>query len=133
MYYKVVDINLRSIWVTDHQLSKALSVQYILNNWAYPNKDFTGSRLMVFNDYHKAHEFAWGHSGRIYECDIKNPSENGLFVWTGRLYMIDCIKNALKDRAKKKKYNYAREKFPEGTVFCTAVKLTKEIKNFTIE
>lgn len=130
MYYKVVDENLKSIWVTNHFKSKDLSVQYILNSWVYPNKDFIGSKLMVFDDYSKAANFAWGLNGVVYECEIKNPSKDGLFVFSGRVSMLDSIKSALKDKSKKKKYNYARATYPEGTVFCTAIKLTKELNAF---
>ena len=119
-YYKVLSDGLTSA-VTEFPLK----VKYTLNEWVRPN--IPGSHLFVFDSLQKAKNFC-GHSSKdIYECEVKNPQKLGVFMD----YFVltkDILCEILKLKNNKKKYRHKIVDIePLGTVFCSAVKLTKRV------
>ena len=126
IYYKVVCWDLTSIVAKN----TTLCTQYKIGEWVYPNVKYTD--LMVFDNMYSAMTFREGPNSRVFECVVKNPRKRGLFIdWNFVDYGYDLpcdIKYLIE--YKKKKKGYLKQLFkspPEGTVFCSAVKLIKQI------
>ena len=132
IYYKVVCEDLTSAcvprWYEESGVIDKFCVQYIKNEWVYPK--INGSKLMVFNHLDYAKKFARdrGWKVKIFECEIKNPSKKAPFIRNTNgieLFIEKCIE--LKKNKKKYSHLCQLESIPPGTIFCNAVKLTKEI------
>ena len=125
-YYKVVDPHLKSsrIWGTIG--NQQLETQYSVGNWTYPNVKNTN--LMVFDTLKQARDFKSYYSDeKIFECEIKNPRKIGTLIRNGDFEEILEKILALKKAKKKWTHLVKPNTFPEGTVFCSAVKLLKEV------
>lgn len=109
------------------------------SNVPYKMGDFVcapqGTKLFVFNSLDSAQNFAFGRKLAVYECLVKNPrlvktlrsntSHND--YWR---YIADAKKRKLNiNQYLTKKSAVKRQKWPFGTVWCDAVKLTKLINN----
>lgn len=127
-YYKVTSNNMESarntIIYVDRKRYKC-GIQYKIGEWVRPNPIFKNSDIMVFRTLKAARNFASRYE-RIFECEAKNPKKKGLvIIWKDWKYLFDALKNK---RNKKKFLDLSEyESAPIGTVFCSAVKLTKEI------
>lgn len=126
IYYKVVTSKLRSIV---HGNNSILSVQYKLNEWVTPH--IKGSSLLVFSNLERAKMFAQGWGGCIYECKVKNPRKKGPFVRFGNTnsgYVYQQLNLLIQNYIERhKKLPEDWEDAPDGTVFCSAVKLLRKV------
>lgn len=125
-YYKVVSKDMwsaRTCWSID---DVHLSIRYKLNEWVYPKIKYTD--LMVFEFIEDA-QFFKGFYERIFECEVKNPRKQGNLIYDNTIPLEETVSQIIKNRQQKKKWTHlvAGQKRPPGTVFCSAVKLTKEI------
>lgn len=126
-YYKVVSPEQCSA-VAKNPL---LKVKYVVGEWTTPRLD--GTSLMVFDNLEAAKRFAIGSHSLIYECKIKNPKKKGVFThWLDVGSFKDEIpieiQHQLQLKKLKKKYFCGDlYRVPPGTVFCSAVKLIKEV------
>lgn len=68
MYYKVVTSDLKSSVVWSYNFG----VQYIEGEWVSPKDDV--SRLMVFDSLENAFAFRWSNGGRVYSCEVEDPT-----------------------------------------------------------
>jgi len=133
-YYKVLTPDLKSIsttWLNNKEKDK-LAVQYHINQWVYPNPGFEGSNLMVFDDLDSVHGFVTFNNLQKYavcECKVKNPRKIGIFL---HLMLISELNAILRKKKNKKKF-LTKTYPPRGTIFCSAVRLTKIIQCRTIE
>lgn len=126
-YYKVVSLDKYSVVAKN----RYLQVKYIIGEWATPR--LQGTSLMVFDNLDAAKRFAIGSDVLIYQCEIKNPKKKGVFThWLN----VDSVKDEIPieiqhqlelKRLKKKYFCGDIYKLPSGTVFCSAVKLIKEV------
>lgn len=126
-YYKWVTNHFTSAFTGNYKKSQ-LIVQYGINRWVYPNiKD---SQLMCFNDLScaQAWKTATGFGRLLYECEVKNPQETGLFIYPQisdiNYYwslMNEDVSEEERESIKKAYYS----KPPQGTIFCDAIKLIK--------
>lgn len=124
-YYKVVSLSLQSARASRNL--EDFSITYKVGKWVKPHIE--GSNLMVFDNLSDAIAFTEKDIGdRIYECAILNPSKTGIIF--SSIYDIEqYMKKVLKLKKMKKKYKHlVRGLTPKGTIFCSAVKLIKEIK-----
>ncbi len=133
-YYKVVSKDLTSY--LHHILPQKFVVQYKLNSWVEPN--VVKTKLMVYNNKQRAREFClWKvcpSSTKIYEVEVKNPQNKGIFVNISEFKKLDTkIHTLLKLQQQHKKFFNDEELY--DTTFVDAVKLVKEIpfvqKDFT--
>jgi len=126
MYYKVISRDLKSIVIQNPNFA----VQYKINEWVQPT--FKGSALCVFDNLKDAKCFALGDP--IYECKVKNPRQpvsgsrvKGLYPST--LFMQIVWSKIIEY---KNKHNKIKEQdhadWPKGTVWVSAVKLTKKVQ-----
>ena len=88
-----------SIWNTDAE------VVYPVGEWAYPLSDANNKFLFVFKTREQARKFQKGMGGRVFKCEVKNPT-------TTRTFFFDSQKGI---------------KWPLGTTFVDAVKLLKKV------
>lgn len=126
IYYKVVHEDLKSIVARNTMLC----TQYKIGEWVYPNVKYTD--LMVFDNMYSAMTFREGSGRKVFECVVKNPRKRGPFIgWeyveygSSTPFDLNCL-----IEYKKKKKGYLKGLYtspPVGTVFCSAVKLIKEI------
>lgn len=144
-YYKVVFHNLSgelvSVSLSDYvcfndYVRQHLGIIYKINEWVKP-KDLA-TNLMCFDDLNAAKTFMaelinekYTHRLKIFECKVKNPREKGLYF---RLYAKYSIVNEYIQRIKelklykKKKYSHLYTTCPyKHTIFCSAIKLIKEV------
>lgn len=127
IYYKVVSSDLKSVVAKNYYLS----VQYKIGEWVRPNIAYTD--LMVFENLRSAKIFMDEYQDqRLFECYIKNPRKTGIFChWLHVRYGITTplqIEKMISIKKKKKKYtNLIKDKIPKGTIFCSSIKLLKEI------
>ena len=138
-YYKVLTVSTNFGLISANysnnetdRLTDGTMIQYIQDVWTYPK--IKGSNLFIF----KTKEDARSYINRlycrdndikaIYECEALNPSSAGVFdiYYTSS---INHLNEMLRLKNKKKKYSHLvmRDNIPPGTVFCKAVKITKEI------
>jgi hypothetical protein len=102
-------------------------VEYKIDKWVRPN--INGTNLMVFDSLEKARDCInknrW-YDIKIFECNVEKPSKKGLF---SNPCLPHIMLVALKQRLARKKYRHLTGGFvpPIGTIFCTAVKLIKEV------
>lgn len=125
-YYKVVRGNMesaRAYWTIN---GIYLPVKYKLNKWVYPNLKHTD--LMVFKYLSNAKAFM-GPNERLFECEVKTPRKQGNLIYDSNISVSRVVLEIIKNRQQKKKWTHlvASQARPAGTVFCSAVKLTKEI------
>lgn len=135
-YYKVVSKNLQSAVVSSSYstLVLPLSVQYKIGDWTEAN--LKGSNLMVFDSFNAANNFIkhnhYFGPHRIFTCEIEGKTKNGIFYQYFMLsHYVRELKEIAKLRSKRKKFSHMiREHYfvPDGTVFCSRIKLLKEIK-----
>ena len=133
-YYKVVSVLTDRYYSCYVNVFNELKVEYKIGEWVKPNIEKTD--LMVFNDLEQAVRFSRSMYGlkKIFECKVKNPKNNGLIININRgeyiTYVIECINRFINLKKKKKAYlnqiSY-RPPFIKNTVFCSAVKLIKEV------
>lgn len=133
IFYKVVTFDMCSLT----RFPKA-RLQYQLNEWIYPRID--GSDIMVFDSVKSVENSKlFASKNRCFECEVIKPKRNGIFS----IFMINMIKwndyeiNRMSKifdnitKLKKNKKGYLRYSnyhlAPKGTVFCSAVKLIREI------
>lgn len=127
VYYKVLTDTLQSV-IANNTL---LSVEYRIGEWVKPNVE--GTDLMVFNTLQAAQDFREScYYQRIFECEVKNPRKRGVFVfWNDVKYgkqLPQSILNLISLKKRKKKYlDKIDSALPNDTIFCSAVKLIKEI------
>lgn len=128
MYYKVVDENLKSIFVNPNQYCSdkedldgrtRFCVQYEFGKWISSN--VSGTSLMVFSNLYAARSFLFQRSDKIFECEVVKTIDKPFFTDVSLL-------------------NWAYEKYINNercpdysnlimshTVFCDKVKLVKEV------
>ena len=140
VYYKVVRKVSNKLYSALHidLKSYGMSVEYKVDNWAYPALD--GSKLMVFSDFEEAKNFSIAWFGDLYECEIINPQRKAPFI--DAVFLNSFKANLLKlIEIKKKGKKYFGESASklgllDGTdtkpgyksvVFCDAIKLTKKV------
>lgn len=124
-YYKVVSENLKSARASRN--FDSLSINYKIGEWVEPH--LKGSNLMVFSNLLDAKAFANIYIGdRIFECEVLKPSRSGImFDSITSINML--IKRITTLKRMKKKYKHlVNGTPPKGTIFCSAVKLIREIK-----
>lgn len=131
-YYKVVDSSLRSCVMSKKILDPLcvpynLCVQYKIGEFVSSNNN---TPLFVFNNMSSAISFAYQEKNagpiRIFECEIKNKRKpffinpHALDLYYKRLY--EMFK-------KKKKFSHlVQSDYPKDTIFCSQVKLVKELQ-----
>lgn len=145
MYYKVVyydngklfSANLNKRF-TRNEFIRSISVEYKVGAFVYPIKKYT--RLMCFNNLASAHDFRIEHILRltdkdlnvlienlkIYSCEVINPQPNGFFVPLG--YSNDNVQSYYSKFVKNSRKLDTSWIPPKNTVFCSAIKLIREIK-----
>lgn len=110
-----------------------IGIQYILDQWVEPS--IPGTNLMVFDSIDHAKmckkKYSFWKNHVIFECEVKNPSKKGLFLST--VHQIYNLEKIAKLRKNKKKYTHLckmnrDDSLPEGTIFCKAVKILKEVQ-----
>lgn len=113
------------------RLTSGTIIQYTQNIWTHPK--LMGSNLFVFEDKESAIDYIDsvknGMSKKVlYECEVENPSCMGIFDMD---YFISCYNSSflkkLKAKNNKEKYRIDYTEVPRGTIFCDAIKLTKDI------
>lgn len=128
IYYKVMRYSgneLTSYNVSYNTFYKSLgmSIKYNIGEWTHPIIKKT--KLFVFNNLEDAKNLIkrekYGYS--IYECEVINPKEYGPVN-------IGNTEDLLKAIKQKKKYRHLinRCDLPNGTIFCDAVKLIREVQ-----
>jgi len=139
-YYKIVTSDLKSLGVINVSgLPERFWLQYSTKEWTKP---IPGTDLFVFTslnaakyfykDYNlassnKTHKYNRTRS-RCFSVRVKSPRIKGLFTFD-----LGCLCREIRKRLYKKKYinnlQYLinTHNVPTGTVFCSAVKLEKEI------
>lgn len=134
-YYKVID-------AASHRSCGVIvtSCKYALNQTTKPY--FSASKLFVFNSLKNARKFADDrvYDSIIFECVVTKPCKP--IPYKPKTVWLDSIKdywnayNTAKQQAKKNKkafreyFNYKLAvwiNWPEGTVWCDSVTLTKQI------
>lgn len=134
-HYKVIDAQTyRSCAII------AINCKYALNQTTKPQ--LSGSKLFVFNSLENARKFADDrvYDSIIFECVVTKPCEP--IPYKPIKYWLDSIKdywnayNAAKQQATKNKKAFRKyfktmylcgTHWPEGTVWCDSVTLTKRI------
>lgn len=140
IYYKVVTHDLQSAIINPYlerhishykyNATKDFCVQYKINEWVKPEKP--GTKLMVFSNLDDAKEFALfqGIHLLIYKCSVRNPTKHGFITDLDKLgYIYPTLIKRIKQKKKITDLYQECEKnsIPEGTVFCSAVKLLEEV------
>jgi len=127
-YYKILTPTLESICVNSPNVKlKPLVVQYNMNQWTYPNPGFEDSDLMVFDDLKKVYHFIINNDIKefvICECQAKHPKKYGIFLI---FVNLEGLKDILRLKKCNKRFLDKCAFPPSGTIFCSAVKLTKII------
>lgn len=128
-HYKVVSPDLTSIVAKN----EGLCIQYKVGEWIKPKVKHTD--IMVFDSLEAADSFRAGQNKRIFECAVQNPRKKGAFVDWWLIRGGNGIPHSLNHliNLKKKKRSYKsliREDIPNNTVFCSSIKLTKEVEEF---
>ena len=150
-YYKVLTPDLKSVNEVFHkdsaflggglaQQAKDLVVQYGIGQLTKPKLE--GTALMVFDSLDAVNDFMIRnslknskvlhgmHRCRVFEVEVQHPRRQGLFVyqpwWSS--YFQDFFEVLTLLRRKKKYRNRCNTYCPKGTVFCSAVKLVREVK-----
>jgi hypothetical protein len=136
IYYKICSKKPSNrIYCYDYYSAVAFSIgiQYILDKWVEPK--IQGTNLMVFDSIENAKKckkkYHFWKNHVIFECEVKNPSKKGLFLPTvNQIYGLEKI---AKLRRNKKKYTHLckmnrGDSLPEGTIFCKAVKILREVE-----
>jgi hypothetical protein len=124
-YYKIVDGNLKSI--TGRRSFD--TVQYKIGQWVQPI--VSGSDLFIFSDLGDAKKASLKWPGSIiFECEVKNPRKKGIYFWN--LPGKDILTKVCKLRKNKKKFRHLTQLIywgliPNGTMFCSEVKLIKRV------
>jgi len=127
MYYKVLNSDLSSAYISNLYFNtEDIVVKYKINQFVYPN--ILGSKLMVFSDLSSARLFRCSWGIKIFKCEILNPSEDGIFVETGKGMKEDLL-DVLRLKKQKKRFTYLLSRnIPNNTVFCDAVKLIEFVE-----
>lgn len=128
-YYKVV-----LKYSSDHSnlMSAYSNVYYKINDYVYAPQ---GTKLFVFNSLDIAKNFASSRNLAVYECLVKNPRlvktlRNNTLPKDYWRYIADAKKHKLNiNQYLTKKNAVGHKKWPIGTVWCDAVKLTKLIND----
>lgn len=128
-YYKVVSQDLTSFVAKNEDLC----IQYRVGEWVKPKVKHTD--IMVFDTLEAADSFRSSETKRIFECAVQNPRKKGAFInWrlirngNGIPYSLQRLINLKK---KKKSYkSLIDEDVINHTVFCSSIKLTREIEEF---
>jgi len=118
-YYKVTNQSRCSARASLWPEKFYFSVKYEIGKFAYPTQ--RNSKLFVFDNLEAARSFA-NYSEKIFECEVINPVKakyiSGFFTNVERFWDL---------KSKKKSLKRVAEQAIEGTIFCDAVKLTREI------
>lgn len=128
-YYKVV-----LKYSSDHLnlVSAYSNIQYKMDDYVYAPQ---GTKLFVFNSLDSAQNFVYGRNLTVYECIVKNPRlvktlRNDTSPNDYWRYIADAKKRKINiNQYLTKKNAVKRQKWPFGTVWCDAVKLTKFIND----
>jgi len=140
IYYKVCDVTSGELYsyakYNIDLIDKSLCVHYIVDQWVYPNVKNT--KLMVFKTLEDLQNFLnedldEQDGYKIYECEVINPTNKSIFisVKSAIYYWGDILiklNKCMRLKNKGKKYLHLCQEPPKGTVFCSAVKLTKEVE-----
>lgn len=133
-YYKVVRSDLKSVqtfsWETDYFRKFSLKdfiIQYKIGEFVKPKIE--GSDLMVFSNLKDAIGFAHYYTdAKIYKCNIVGGKSVGIFSpYLSGLEDIYC--NIYEKKKAKKRWSHlvSLRNIPNGTVFCSAVKLIERV------
>lgn len=124
-YYKVVNSNLKSVWVN----TSDLVTQYKVGEWVTAKIPMLP--MAVFSDLISARIFIndnalWG--ARIFECEIKNKTKTPWLPSTTRYPSMYFLKRILRRMQSKHIFmDLVTKLLPGGTVTCKKVKLIREI------
>ncbi|MCB0448437.1 MAG: hypothetical protein KDD03_13200 [Gelidibacter sp.] len=133
-YYKVVTKDMESVIMNPKTSYESwrndFCIKYVIGEWIKPKME--GTSIMVFDDLRAAKKFrsAEFNARKIFECEVKNPRRQGFIT---NLSDVQRVYNKLKSliRRKKKRTDlyriYKKDWIPASTVFCSAVKLVKEV------
>jgi hypothetical protein len=124
IYYKVVNANLTSAWITTDGLVTTYEIGKFVSS---PLK---GTPLAVFNNIFAARMFSGIIlNSKIFECHIKYKSRRPWLPGKGCFY-ADYMLNMLKKTIKQKRSikDFMVTNLPSGTITCGQVKLIREVK-----
>ena len=143
VYYKLVNLELKSFNLfpdhpfKDHYINEGSVIQYKINEWIEPK--INGSKIFIFDTLDNVRSFLTIHSSaipntKIFECEAKGVNDKFIFLSSGAMgYTKGIFSEVCKLRRQKKKWLHIieddryRYQPPTGTLFASAIKLTKDI------
>ena len=112
----------KSARIDAYKFGEKWSLDYQVDKWTYPKVKY--SKILVFQDRKSATKFCDKYDHEyIYECQVLNPKRSGPLSRFG--HQFDTI---WKQYKRKQKYTHLQYRnVPTGTLWCDAVKLTRQI------
>ena len=144
VYYKLVNSDLASFNMRPDNYKKKIflaegsAIQYVVGEWVNPT--IGGSKIFIFDTLENCKSFLSKMTRdtqagtRIFECEAKGVTNEFIFYNGGILNHIPSrFLTLCKLRKQKKKWKHLADYVPwdpqppQGTLFASSIKLTKEI------
>lgn len=107
-------------------MEKGVILKYNIGRWTYPVIE--GSDLFIFDTKENAIKFCSHDTNKIiFKCEVKNPRKYGVSTGYGGL-VYQKLESILKAKKNKKKFlHMSMNNMPEGTMYCSAIKLIEKV------